>query len=674
MTEKIIRLTLLGILFFLFNVNSAPAAPPYLPNDLTLTYTPPSGVTLTWSAPFGPGPVGYHIYRDHELIGTVPAGAALTWSDTLPGYGIYAYAVRAYNADGESDIRVHRSVVWLNPSGRANTLRQWGITWHFAAEHDFGQFANGDFWVRGPINIIGMTPACQTVTDVVEGATISRTINGAMLDPYFATASAPNPQGYDSAQRNYSDPLNVAKTISPSTPLNIPGGHSLVSTQSNYPLGTGHLYNTRLKVAAVLTVVNTAPAAGSFRPSYASADKTIPHNISDLNYAALLNLATPSGISVNLEDKASRIERVFLDNNGSDFNLEQRIFPEENMSGYGREVSVETGDVALLLNLNYSNAQKEKLLINFVQMGIDLFGVTGRGAGAQAWKGWGGHFTGRKLPIVFAGLVLSDDAMKNVNASFAEDTLTYYYNDPNLSASARNQYSWTGSKVLYKFNYHWDDPRYAAVYEHKEPAAWTKEGDTVPYITDESCENYRICCSSRSWVGIALAVRLMGAQSIWNKPSFFDYLDRYMHEDMTPFLPIMNAATGGSVTIGWYRSSNSTLVNRMWTEYRNFSDTQPPTRVLNLAVTALPDGSRSLSWGRAGDNIGGVGYRVLRNGAPIATVYSPRYSDAASAGGATLAYSIIAFDGSGNAASPSDSATPVIDATPPAAPSGLTVN
>ena len=52
-------------------------------------------------------------------------------------------------------------------------------------------------------------------------------------------------------------------------------------------------------------------------------------------------------------------------------------------------------------------AKKEKLLIGFVQNGIDLWGIVR--AGFHGWQGFGGHGTGRKWPIVFAGIMLGDE-------------------------------------------------------------------------------------------------------------------------------------------------------------------------------------------------------------------------------------------------------------------------
>ena len=72
---------------------------------------------------------------------------------------------------------------------RASTLQQWGITWKFDEDYSVGQFANLDFWVVGPVTIIGIDPA-STLED-------SRVKNGAMLNPSPGEKS----QGYDNDMR-----------------------------------------------------------------------------------------------------------------------------------------------------------------------------------------------------------------------------------------------------------------------------------------------------------------------------------------------------------------------------------------------------------------------------------------------------------------------------------------
>ena len=67
--------------------------------------------------------------------------------------------------------------------------------------------------------------------------------------------------------------------------------------------------------------------------------------------------------------------------------------------------------------------------MDFIQVGIDLGGMIR--AGHPGWEGFGGHGSGRKLPIVFAGVLLGDDQLAHINKSFpkahfSEDEQTAY--------------------------------------------------------------------------------------------------------------------------------------------------------------------------------------------------------------------------------------------------------
>jgi hypothetical protein len=68
---------------------------------------------------------------------------------------------------------------------------QYGVTWTFASTATFGQFANGDYWVIGPVTITSITPATTT--------SAGRTMNGWDVNPL-----PPDPQGYDSCAGDYS--------------------------------------------------------------------------------------------------------------------------------------------------------------------------------------------------------------------------------------------------------------------------------------------------------------------------------------------------------------------------------------------------------------------------------------------------------------------------------------
>lgn len=44
------------------------------------------------------------------------------------------------------------------PTGQAKSIEQYGITWYFDRCIEYGQFINGDYWVKGPATIQTITP------------------------------------------------------------------------------------------------------------------------------------------------------------------------------------------------------------------------------------------------------------------------------------------------------------------------------------------------------------------------------------------------------------------------------------------------------------------------------------------------------------------------------------
>ena len=114
------------------------------------------------------------------------------------------------------------SVANAQPAMRTS-LSQFGITWRFEKVHRTGQFASGDYWVIGPVKIIGILPQSQKIG--------GRTKNGSMVNP----RTLPRLQGYDSgmtARVAYSASMNVALGVSALNPLAIKPGSVLVSSIS----------------------------------------------------------------------------------------------------------------------------------------------------------------------------------------------------------------------------------------------------------------------------------------------------------------------------------------------------------------------------------------------------------------------------------------------------------
>ncbi|MEN6575342.1 MAG: putative Ig domain-containing protein [Phycisphaerales bacterium] len=283
-------------------------------------------------------------------------------------------------------------------SYKATSLQQFGITWRFNDYYAVGKFANGDFWVVGPVKITTITPRSTLVS--------GRIMNGSMVNP-SPTAGA---QGYDNQMPNaaYREDLNVAFNVSEGSPLELAAHSSLVSTISIETRVGGN--DTQLLAAAVLTVLPSAAAAGSFRPAYSGTDKTIRFNKTTLDYSLLKSLP-PVPNTPTLSFVEGLFEKPWIDHIPTW--VGRFHHPRQNMPEYGREIHRDISNGAMMLHLNFTNQEKETLLIRYVQLGIDLYGIVDAG-GIGNWGNDGGHGGGRKWPILFAGLILHDANMKAI--------------------------------------------------------------------------------------------------------------------------------------------------------------------------------------------------------------------------------------------------------------------
>ncbi len=260
--------------------------------------------------------------------------------------------------------------------------------------------------------------------------------------------------------------------------------------------------------------------------------------------------------------------------------------PAEYMPDYGERVAFVDSFVGLLLELNFPAADKVNLTNYFVQYGIDLFGCVKAGYG---WPAFGGHRSGRKMPIVFAGILLDDASMKHVSATypdqFGEDMQTV---DVSRIPGGYTQ-AWNGAKVIYGGHYGVKSdgtPVSPGLYGPYEQLAPSNTNWPLLNGNEQLGESYRRCCTSLSWIGEALAIRVLGGMPIWNYPAFFDYADRWMDEPGTQTISDtqcvqdISSDTGydyGSAwedqgQVGGYLQGEFpqyTFVDDMWSTYRS---------------------------------------------------------------------------------------------------------
>lgn len=450
-------------------------------------------------------------------------------------------------------------------SATATSLSQHGITWTFAAPVQFGQFVNGDYWVVDAgdgVKITNISPGHAL------HPTSGRHMHGSMLNP--ATAS----QGYDGYQ-NYDAAKNVGLNISEANPLILQNNSSLVSTISNLEPGVSHL--SYVNTAAVLTCLPTIPPPNSFRPGISGSTKTV-HNAGSLNLSLLKNL-TYLGTKPNIATYSNYLKMVWLTHNGGWTGRYMR----PSASGLDNYYYNETFAIAaVILHLDYTDAQKFPLLINFVQLGIDIYSYIE--SGAKGWPPDGGHSNGRKWPILFAGIILDYAPMKNIGqrsgdylyanghgpgnppadyVHFGEDGQTFYVAQSDVDIT--NGPTWNPDKRNIGYSPYTSTmigmPEWGIRYSvdpTQSDASWTAE--------------YRgIYGGPPSWAGTALAAYFMNAKALWNHNAFFDFVDRYM------------AISSGNKDPFGYTVPNEQAgegAGYLWTTYRGWYPTPPYARRL----------------------------------------------------------------------------------------------
>ena len=460
----------------------------------------------------------------------------------------------------------------------ARQISQFGITWTFDREYEYGRFANGDYWVVGPVRIVSIDPPSREIN--------GRTRHGAMLNPSPAKANNRRGcpmQGYDSSYRlwdTYHQPyydadLNVALNVGAGgRTLVLPAGSSLVSSISRNAADA----TPQLKTAAILTVLGASAPEGSFRPPYAGDDKTIRFNKSDLNYSLLARLAPVAGTprlaqrpgdpvvmydaghglpGYDIYDTSveRQFERPWLDHMMLERNFARQLHPYENMPDYRREISDVVGTAALMLHLDFTNQEKETLLIRFVQLGIDYYQIAWEGRYQYSRTNSAGFMEGRKWPIIFAGLMLNDQRMMDIGRLSGD-----YYGDAAIANPPSDYIPFGEDLRSFYVSQHVID------YGVKAPrVGYTRSDLGLPdwmryawdrYFDKRWAEQAYRTTTGNCVSGSALAALIMGAKKLWNHDVFFDYRDRFMEVELQ-----LHGA-------GSWRRQWSRFPEQMWDTYR----------------------------------------------------------------------------------------------------------
>lgn len=377
----------------------------------------------------------------------------------------------------------------------ATSVSRHGITWTFDRDRVTGQYANGDPWVVGPVVITAISPK----------PSVGR--NGSMLNPSIGNRQAFDDR-YIATYNPYDDALNVGTKL----PLTVQANSSLVSSISaaNYQQwGLTQMF-------AVLTCVSQAPAAGSFRPAYmGSPIKTSQWNVSGLNFSKLQRLPTTGLTAIpNWTTYAADFDKLWFE---KDLTWTGRYLhaPYQALNGYGKDMAIKTGDVALMLNLDFSDDVKRALLISYVQYGLDIAGI--RSAGGM-WFDDGGHNIGRLAPLMVAATVLDDANLKaqldGSQLGFSEYCQTFFVTQQDVD---RARYTADGR------------PRLPYTTANIGMAEWGEK-----HISNSSRDGnnwnafYRDICGGQL-TAPAMAARVMGIRALSKWEQLYLYQERHLN-------------------------------------------------------------------------------------------------------------------------------------------------
>jgi hypothetical protein len=153
-------------------------------------------------------------------------------------------------------------------------------------------------------------------------------------------------------------------------------------------------------------------------------------------------------------------------------------------------------------------------------------------------------------------MLLGDARMRTPSGNFGEDMHTIIASQPPYGPG------WTGDTALFTGHMGLSGESVKpgwGPYEHLQPRNWRAT----------TGEEYRRCCTSVSWVGQALAAKLIGAESAWNHSAFFAYVDRWMNDDDSADVAAIKAQIGADYSASWMRQRQSwdTFVDNMWRTY-----------------------------------------------------------------------------------------------------------
>lgn len=363
-------------------------------------------------------------------------------------------------------------------------INRHGLNWEVEGAPATSTYVNGDICVPAGTKVIRVTSD--------NGNTTVSQINPAPLGrPGSPARNAFLPPSLKSDMSYHYD-----ASLETKFPFVLQDGMSLVSAVQAPGAGVP------ISHCAVLTAVAVLPAPGTeFRPAYTGPLKPAKKRVMDMRNPGPVIPNHPYPFDIN------QINKVW-----PDFVADwpgQYIHASNNMKAYGRDIASIVGDAALAVCFTTDEAARREIIINLCQIGIDMYGLYMNG---QYWTDGGGHSHGRKLPIIFAGLVFNDPSMMLLQKRFGEDHAFFVQK---TGTTINNGFGGYGNEHIGMAEWGW---KHADI-PNTDNIAW-----------DSNVTPYRFCCTANSWLGQCIAMRLMGGLKAWNNNAWATYLDKYIRK------------------------------------------------------------------------------------------------------------------------------------------------
>lgn len=476
---------------------------------------------------------------------------------------------------------IYAIIFWLTLtefSSAATSVTQHGITWTFDKDYPTGQFVTGDYYVVDSGDGVVITGISNSRHSELDLSTVD--YDGSMVDIHRPL----NTQGFDSRGPYYSASRNINKSL----PYNIISGKSLLSSISWRPEDTddpsgASIGRPWLKRVAILTVVNSAPAEGMFRPSYAVGQKAMYSSVG-VDVASMPTYA-PVISTPPIETIASYVSSPWLDaidNYQSEFFRPSDNYPYAGTGKngtYGRYLAAASGVAALATTLDQDEVgDKSGIVLGLIQIGIDAYGMLLNGA---KWAANGGHHAGFRLPIVFAGEMLNHSGMLGISSyplnTFQEDNHFYVgeIDITTINCGDKNGCpAPCGDAGIMVTDV--ENRQYTS--EHLGMAEWG-----IRHHEDRCRDDLRISALYRdinfgSLGGHALAIRMLGFGESWGNNAFMDYHDRIF------------GSTNASI--------DTAFATEMWNTYRQTLTTTPEPPFAKITTFSTAGQSRFTQTGQ----------------------------------------------------------------------------